>query len=61
VRPVEVFSNVNSSRPDFRARSVNSSIASGHAMTKKIMFCDRWRSKERNLKRGTWRASSGGA
>jgi hypothetical protein len=40
VRLVEVFSSVNSSRPDFRARPVNSSVASGHAMTKKITFCD---------------------
>jgi hypothetical protein len=38
VRPVEMFSSVNSSRPDSRARPVNSSVASGHAMTEKITF-----------------------
>jgi hypothetical protein len=37
---------------------VNSSIASDHAMTGKVMFRDHWRSNERNLKRDTWRASA---
>jgi hypothetical protein len=60
VHSVEVFSSVNSSRSDSRARPVNSSVASGNAMTEKITFRDRWRSNERNLKRDTWRASGGG-
>jgi hypothetical protein len=37
---------------------VNSSVTSGHALTKKVTFHDRWRSNERNLKRDTWRAST---
>jgi hypothetical protein len=61
VRLVEVFSSVNSSRPDSRARPINSSVVSGHAMTGKITFHDRWRSNKRNLKWDTWRASGGGA
>jgi hypothetical protein len=40
------------------ARPVNSSVTSGHALTKKVMFHDRWRSNERNLKWDTWRASA---
>jgi hypothetical protein len=42
-------------------RPVNSSVASGHALPKKVTFHDRWRSNERNLKRDTRRASGGGA
>jgi hypothetical protein len=38
-------------------RSVNSSVASGHALTKKVTFHDRWRSNEQNLKWDTWRES----
>jgi hypothetical protein len=56
-RPVKVFNSVNSSRLDSKARPVNSSVASSHAMTEKITFHDRWRSNERNLKRDTWQAS----
>jgi hypothetical protein len=39
-------------------RPVNSSVASGHALTKKVTFHDRWRSNEQNLKQDTWRASA---
>jgi hypothetical protein len=36
-------------------------IASGHVMTEKITFCDRWKLNERNLKWDMWRALGGGA
>jgi hypothetical protein len=55
--PVEVFSSMNLSRPDSKARPVNSSVVSGPAMTDST-FHDCWRSNKQNLKWDTWRASA---
>jgi hypothetical protein len=49
---------LDSNRTPGVTRPVNSSVASGHALTKKVTFHDRWRLNEWNLKRDTWRASA---
>jgi hypothetical protein len=48
---------LDSNRTPGVTRPVNSSVASGHALTEKVTFHDRWRSNERNLKLDTWWAS----
>jgi hypothetical protein len=39
------------------ARPVKQWNASGHTLPESVTFCDRWKSKEQDSKRDTWRAS----